>query len=118
MGNIYDSKNLDISKGERNDTESGIAGDFYFVSDIRSYFLSHRLEHGVMVFEKCETVGQVSLHPLAINMGQTLVDVTLGKQTRVLFSKTVTKSTSGFYYGMLSMECADSESDSMLTLNT
>jgi carbonic anhydrase/acetyltransferase-like protein (isoleucine patch superfamily)/acyl carrier protein len=112
MGIFCDSKNLIISPHESTRTD-----DFYFVTDIRSFFESHRLEHGEMRFQLCESLGQVSLHPNAVVMGQQLENVTIGKRSRVVFPKRVKKNTSGFHYGMPSYECNEDETTTVYSEN-
>jgi hypothetical protein len=107
FGQLHDMKNLRISRGSDDIEQGKVAKPFHFVADKRSFFEGHRLEHGTLVFEKVQAIGTVSLHPQAIVMDQTLVDVTIGKQTRVMFTKNVTKNTTGFYYGMPSEECSE-----------
>jgi hypothetical protein len=104
FGNCHDMKNLTISSSG---SEKLTLNTFYFVTDRGSLFEAHRLEYGYLIFEKVASFGVVSLHPQAIVMDQTLIDITLGKKTRVFFSKTVTKGTSGFYYRVPGEECTE-----------
>jgi carbonic anhydrase/acetyltransferase-like protein (isoleucine patch superfamily) len=112
MGVFCDSKNLIISSQESNSSDK-----YYFVTDLRSFFESHRLEHGEMRFQLCQSLGNVSLHPNAIIMGQQLEHVTIGKRTRVVFAKRVKKNTSGFHYGMPSYECDEDDNATVYTEN-
>jgi hypothetical protein len=103
FGRLFDNPWLSI----QTDKDS----DFGVVMDRHSVFSAHMVEHGHLVFKITKALDNVSFHQGALATGQVFgADVTLGLCSRVFFTNSVLKNSSGVFYGTMAMECSEDES--------
>jgi hypothetical protein len=84
--------------------------DYGVVMEHRSVYSAHMMEHGNLVLKKTKALDNVSLHQGARAVGQMYgPNVTLGQRSRVVFRNSVSKNTTGVYFGSMAVECCEEE---------